>query len=50
VIDKISSCENSSFNLNVFFLYFLLLDGSDKRMRASINQLVNGENLTTEEG
>jgi hypothetical protein len=50
VIDMISSYESSSFSLNILFLYFLLLDGSDKNMCAGINQLVKGEILTTEEG
>jgi hypothetical protein len=27
VIYRISSCESSSFSLNILFLYFLLLDG-----------------------
>jgi hypothetical protein len=32
------------------FLYFLLLDESDKNMCVGINQMVKGEILTTEEG
>jgi hypothetical protein len=50
VIDMISSYESSSFSLNVLFLSFLLLDGSDQKMCAGINQLVKGGFLTTEEG
>jgi hypothetical protein len=42
VIDMISSYESYSFSLNVLFLFFLLLDGSNQNMCAGINQLVKG--------
>jgi hypothetical protein len=50
VIYRISSCESSSFILNVILLYFILLDGSDKNTCVGINQVIKGGILTTEEG
>jgi hypothetical protein len=49
-IDMTSSYESSFFNLNVLFLYFLLLGGSNKNMCVGINQLGKRGILTTEEG
>jgi hypothetical protein len=43
VIDNISSYENLSFSLNILFFVFSLLDGFDKKMCASVNQMVKGE-------